>query len=60
MRTPPMNLPPHNPDLVGATDGFSDPDATNGLRAESARNAMLYHQMLETCETDPDLKTEVT
>ncbi len=55
-----MNPPPHNPVLVVATDGFWDPDATNGLRAESARNAMLHHQILETCETDPGLKTEVT
>jgi hypothetical protein len=39
-----MHLPPHNPHLVVPTDGFLDPDATNGLRARSARSAVLYYQ----------------
>ncbi|MCW1923682.1 hypothetical protein OKA05_14040 [Luteolibacter arcticus] len=39
-----MNLPPHNPDLVVPTDGFLDPDATNGLRSSSAKSAMLHYR----------------
>lgn len=39
-----MDIPPHNPDLVVPTDGFFDPDASNGLRASSARNAVLHYQ----------------
>jgi hypothetical protein len=39
-----MMLPPHDPELVVPTDGYFDPDATNGLRARSARNAMLHYR----------------
>lgn len=38
-----MPLPPHNPNLVVPTDGFLDPDATNGLRARSAGNAVSHY-----------------
>lgn len=38
-----MNLPPHDPNLVVSTDGYWDPDATNGLRARSAQSAMLHY-----------------
>jgi len=37
-----MPLLPHDPSRVVATDGYLDPDLTNGLRADSARNAMLH------------------
>lgn len=47
-----MNLPPHNPGLVVATDGFWDPDAPNGLRAQSARDAMLHYQKQRRFETE--------
>jgi hypothetical protein len=39
-----MDIPPHNPDLVVPTDGFFDPDTSNGLRARSARQAVLHYQ----------------
>ena len=39
-----MQLPPHNPNLVVPTDGFLDPDATNGLRANSAATAVSNYQ----------------
>lgn len=38
-----MNLPPHSPNLVMPTDGYWDPDATNGLRARSAQSAVLHY-----------------
>ena len=38
-----MQLPPHDPDLVVPTDGFFDPDASNGLRARSAGSAMRHY-----------------
>lgn len=39
-----MKLPPHDPALVVPTDGYLDPDLTNGLRASSARNAVLHYR----------------
>lgn len=54
-----MNLPPHDPNLVVPTDGYWDPAATNGLRARSARSAMLHYHRKRgfdsdetTCTTD--------
>jgi len=47
-----MNLPPHNPDLVVPTDGYWDPDATNGLRARSARSAMLHYHRERGFDSD--------
>ena len=47
-----MNLPPHNPHLVVTTDGFCDPGATNGLRASSARDAMLHYQIQRRLDSD--------
>jgi hypothetical protein len=47
-----MTLPPHNPELVVPTDGYLDPDATNGLRARSARNAMLHYRKEREFQTD--------
>ena len=40
-----MKLPPHNPALVVPTDGYLDPDLNNGLRASSARSALLHYQL---------------
>lgn len=39
-----MHLPPHDPDLVVSTDGFFDPDVSNGSRASSAHKAVLHYQ----------------
>jgi hypothetical protein len=47
-----MKLPPHNPELVVPTDGYFDPDATNGLRARSARNAMLHYREEREFQSD--------
>ena len=47
-----MNLPPHESSLVVATDGFWDPDASNGLRARSAQDAMLYYCRQRGFDTD--------
>jgi hypothetical protein len=47
-----MTLPPHNPTLVVPTDGYLDPDATNGLRATSARNALLYFRRERGFDSD--------
>lgn len=52
-----MNLPPHDPELVVTTDGFWDPDATNGLRAQSARDAMLHYQMQRRLDGDEATST---
>jgi len=48
-----MHLPPHNPNLVVPTDGFLDPDATNGLRARSAGNAVARYQTERDLDADP-------
>ncbi len=37
-----MQLLPHDRSRVVATDGYWDPDLTNGLRADSARYALLH------------------
>ena len=47
-----MNLPPHDPNLVVPTDGYWDPDATNGLRARSAQSAMLHYQRERGFDSD--------
>jgi hypothetical protein len=52
MVEPSMKLPPHNPELVVPTDGYFDPDATNGLRARSARNAMLHYRKEREFQSD--------
>jgi hypothetical protein len=48
-----MHLPPHNPHLVVPTDGFLDPDATNGLRASSAASAVAHYQNERDLDSDP-------
>lgn len=48
-----MPLPPHNPHLVVPTDGFLDPDATNGLRARSAGNAVSRYQTERDLDANP-------
>jgi hypothetical protein len=47
-----MNLPPHEPSLVVPTDGYADPDATNGLRARSAQSAMLHYHRERGFDSD--------
>ena len=47
-----MKLPPHNPFLVVPTDGYLDPDLTNGQRARSARNALLHYQRERGLDSD--------
>lgn len=47
-----MKLPPHNPELVVPTDGYLDPAATNGLRARSARSAMLHYREEREFQSD--------
>ena len=47
-----MQLPPHDPARVVATDGFWDPDCTNGLRAESARAAVEHYQISRGMDAD--------
>ena len=47
-----MHLPPHNPNLVVPTDGFLDPDATNGLRAHSAASAVMHYQAERGLDND--------
>lgn len=41
------SLPPHNPDRFKTTDGFDNPDCTNGARAEMALKALEFFQ--EAC-----------
>lgn len=48
-----MNLPSHNPNLVVPTDGFLDPDATNGLRARFAASAVARYQSERDLDADP-------
>lgn len=48
-----MHLPPHDPNLVVPTDGFFDPDATNGLRARSAAAAVENYQHHRELDADP-------
>jgi hypothetical protein len=47
-----MNLPPHDPNLVVPTDGILDPDLSNGLRARSARDAMLHYNRERGFDSD--------
>jgi len=47
-----MRIPAHNPNLVVPTDGFHDPDATNGLRARSAANALAQYQSERELDAD--------
>ena len=47
-----MNLPPHNPNLVVSTDGYWDADASNGLRARSAQNAIRHYSRERGFDTD--------
>ncbi len=47
-----MHFPPHNPNLVAPTDGFLDPDATNGLRARSAASAVAHYQSVRVLDAD--------
>lgn len=47
-----MRLPSHDPARVVATDGFWDPDCTNGLRAESARAAVEHYQISRGMDED--------
>jgi hypothetical protein len=47
-----MNLPCHNPDLVVATDGFWDSDASNGLRASSAIAAVEFYRRKREFQAD--------
>lgn len=47
-----MNLPLHDPALAVPTDGYWDPDATNGLRARSARSAMLHYHRERGFDSD--------
>lgn len=41
----PIKLPAHDPKLVVFTDGYWDPDATNGMRAQSAQSAILHYRL---------------
>jgi hypothetical protein len=59
-----MDIPPHNPDLVVPTDGFFDPDASNGLRARSAHVAIIDYQEKRGLDSDEnacaiDLLTDI-
>ena len=59
-----MQLPPHDPQLVVPTDGFLDPDASNGLRANSAASAVSYYQSARYLDDNPitcaiDLLTDI-
>ena len=59
-----MQLPPHNPQLVVPTDGFLDPDASNGLRASSAASAVSHYQSARGLDNNPitcsiDLLTDI-
>jgi hypothetical protein len=47
-----MHLVPHDPARVVATDGFWDPDCTNGLRAGSARAAVEYYRASRGMDED--------
>jgi hypothetical protein len=60
-----MDIPPHDPNLVVSTDGFFDPDASNGLRARSAYSAVLDYQEKRGLDSDEhvcaiDLLTHAT
>ena len=52
-----MNLSPHDPLLVVPTDGYWDPDATNGLKAQSAREAMLHYHRARGFDSDEAICT---
>jgi len=59
-----MQFPPHNPQLVVPTDGFFDPDASNGFRANSAASAVSYYQSERGLDDNPitcsiDLLTDI-
>lgn len=59
-----MQLPPHDPQLVVPTDGFLDPDASNGLRASSAASAVSHYQCARGLDHNPitcsiDLLTDI-
>lgn len=59
-----MQLPPHSPQLVVPTDGFLDPDASNGLRASSAASAVSHYQRTRGLDENPivcsiDLLTDI-
>lgn len=47
-----MQLPPHDPARVVSTDGFWDPECTNGLRAESARAMVEHYQISRGMDAD--------
>ena len=47
-----MNLPLHDPHRVVPTDGFWDPDLSNGLRAESAKCATLHYHQIRDLKCD--------
>jgi hypothetical protein len=47
-------LPPHDPTRYQTTDGFDEPDRTNGVRAEEAKAALMAIHGLSAYEQDRD------
>lgn len=52
-------LPPHDPDRYRATDGFNDPESTNGNRAASAAAWLGYNRAANDIEALTDAVTSV-
>jgi len=48
------SLPPHDPIRFQTTDGFDEPDRTNGMRAEEAKAALVAILGLSAYEKDRD------
>lgn len=48
------SLPPHDPIRFQTTDGFDEPDRTNGVRAEEAKAALIAILGLSAYEKDRD------
>jgi hypothetical protein len=48
------SLPPHDPARFQTTDGLDEPDRTNGLRAEEAKEALLAIHGFSSYEQDRD------
>jgi|GEM_PF-2095687 len=49
-----MRIPPHDPDLIGPTDGWENYSWTNGDRADSARQAIEYFGQQREMDTDEE------
>jgi hypothetical protein len=50
-----LSIPPHNPERFETTDGYEDPDCTNGKRAAFATTALDVFQ--KTCRMTEETET---